>query len=143
MRRNAIFLVTLLRWRHIVESMKQRYISLGILVVGIAILANTRSTSSRTRARLAPVRTPALEHKRPGRRGYVVNAYNLLLDHDVPNLGLRKGQFLKVYPEALIYLGDMVAIRGEMDTLSVARYEDELMGCVAGLAVKDELPVLA
>jgi hypothetical protein len=123
--------------------MKRNYIGLGILVFGIAVLANTRSVSPRAHARVAPVRSPAPEQKRPAERGYFANAYNLLLDHDVPGLGLHKGQFLKVYPEAPIYLGDVVAVRTESDTLSVAYYQDELMGCVAGLAVKDELPVFA
>lgn len=51
---------------------------------------------------------------------------------DVPGLGLARGRSYRIDPEALIYLGDPVAVRGEDGDVLVTRYEDEWMGAVIG-----------
>ena len=58
-----------------------------------------------------------------------------VLEFDIPAWGFRKGEQVRIFPNAPIYLGDIVALRSERG-LELARYRDEYMGSVAGLAVR-------
>lgn len=58
-----------------------------------------------------------------------------MLEFDIPAWGFHKGEQVRVFPNAPIYLGDIVALRSEHG-LKLARYRDEYMGSVAGLAVR-------
>jgi hypothetical protein len=51
---------------------------------------------------------------------------------DIPAFGLRQGERFEVCPDAPIYLGDVVALDGDGGGIVLARYRDDLMGCVAG-----------
>jgi hypothetical protein len=52
---------------------------------------------------------------------------------DVPAFGLRRGQPFEIYPDAPIYLNDVVALRSDGGGIVLARYRDDFIGCVAGL----------
>ncbi len=56
------------------------------------------------------------------------------LPRDLPALGLFKNNLYAVDPDALIYLGDPVAVR-LTDGVRIEPYRDELMACVVGLVV--------
>ena len=58
-----------------------------------------------------------------------------MLEFDIPAWGFCKGERVRVFPNAPIYLGDVVALRSD-EGLKLARYRDEYMGSVAGLAVR-------
>lgn len=58
-----------------------------------------------------------------------------VLEFDIPAWGFHKGEQVRVFPNAPIYLDDIVALRSEHG-LKLARYRDEYMGSVAGLAVR-------
>lgn len=60
-----------------------------------------------------------------------------VLSKDVPSLQLRRGELLRVEPEALIYVGDIVALKSEQQEVVLTRYHDELMHCVSGLVVRE------
>lgn len=66
------------------------------------------------------------------RRKLEPSALRLRALTDVPGLGLARGRSYRVDPEALIYLGDPVAVRGEDGGVLVTRYEDAWMGAVIG-----------
>lgn len=57
------------------------------------------------------------------------------LEFDIPAWGFRKGEQVRVFPDAPVYLGDIVALRSD-EGLKLARYRDEYMGLVVGLAVR-------
>ena len=59
----------------------------------------------------------------------------LVLEFDIPAWGFRKGERVRVFSDVPIYLGDIVALRSD-EGLKLARYRDEYMGSVAGLAVR-------
>ena len=59
-----------------------------------------------------------------------------VLEFDIPAWGFRKGEQVRVFPNAPIYLDDIVALKHENGELKLARYRDEYMGVVAGLAVR-------
>jgi hypothetical protein len=61
-----------------------------------------------------------------------------VLARDVPSLELRRGEVLRVEPEALIHVGDVVALRSDEPEVVLARFHDELMHCVAGLVVREQ-----
>lgn len=68
------------------------------------------------------------------------------LQRDIPALGLRRGQFFRLEPDAPIYLDDLVVLRPDDfvpegapegapppgERLSLARYRDELIHRVVG-----------
>ena len=58
-----------------------------------------------------------------------------VLEFDIPAWGFCKGERVRVFPNAPIYLGDVVALKSG-EELRLARYRDEYMGVVAGLAVR-------
>ena len=58
------------------------------------------------------------------------------LEFDIPAWGFRRGEQVRIFPNAPIYLGDIVALKSESGELKLARYRDEYMGTVAGLAVR-------
>ena len=58
-----------------------------------------------------------------------------VLEHDIPAWGFRRGEQVRVFPNAPIYLDDIVALRSD-GGLKLARYRDEYIGSVAGLAVR-------
>ncbi len=58
-----------------------------------------------------------------------------VLEFDIPAWGFSKGEQVRIFPNAPIYLDDIVALRSE-EGLKLARYRDEYMGSVAGLAVR-------
>lgn len=57
------------------------------------------------------------------------------LSKDLPAFGLLKNNIYTVDPDALIYLGDPVAVRLTGDTIRIESYNDDLMGCVVGLVL--------
>ena len=59
-----------------------------------------------------------------------------VLEFDIPAWGFRKGEQVRVFPNAPIYLDDIVALKHESGELKLARYRDEYIGVVAGLAVR-------
>lgn len=59
-----------------------------------------------------------------------------VLEFDIPAWGFRKGEQVRVFPNAPIYLDDIVALKHGDGELKLARYRDEYMGVVAGLAVR-------
>ena len=63
-----------------------------------------------------------------------------ILARDVPSLDLRRGEQLRVDPEALIYVGDVVALKTDEPEVVLARFHDELMHCVDGLVVREAHP---
>lgn len=63
-----------------------------------------------------------------------------VLAQDVPSLDLRRGERLRVEPNALIYVGDVVAIKSDEPEVVLARYHDELMHCIDGLVVREPQP---
>lgn len=60
-----------------------------------------------------------------------------VLAKDAPALDLRRGELLRVEPEAPIRLGDVVALKSAEPELVLTRFHDELMHCVAGLVVRE------
>ena len=58
-----------------------------------------------------------------------------VLEFDIPAWGFSKGEQVRIFPNAPIYLGDIVALKSE-EGLKLARYRDEYMGSVEGLAVR-------
>lgn len=83
-------------------------------------LTNASSSSSSRPPRLAPRR--------------------FVLARDVPSLELRRGERLCVDPDALIHVGDVVALKSEEPEVVLARFHDELMHCVDGLVVREAQP---
>lgn len=69
-----------------------------------------------------------------------VAARRFVLAKDVPSLDLHRGELLRVEPDALIRVGDIVALKTEEPEVVLARFHDELMHCVAGLVVRDPQP---
>ena len=63
-----------------------------------------------------------------------------VLAKDVPSLELRRGERLRVEPDALIYVGDVVALKSDEPEVVLARFHDELMHCVDGLVVREPQP---
>lgn len=59
------------------------------------------------------------------------------LTDDAPSLNLRRGELLRVEPEALIFVGDVVALKTEEPEVVLTRFHDELMHCVEGLVVRE------
>lgn len=59
------------------------------------------------------------------------------VEHDVPWLDLRRGEQCRIEPEALIRIGDVVALYSDQGEVTLTRFHDELMGCVAGLVVRE------
>lgn len=57
------------------------------------------------------------------------------LPKDLPAFGLLKNNVYAVDPDALIYLGDPVAVRLTGNTIRIEPYNDDLMGCVVGLVL--------
>ncbi|HEX7003494.1 MAG TPA: hypothetical protein VF168_04860 [Trueperaceae bacterium] len=60
-----------------------------------------------------------------------------ILAKDVPSLDLRRGERLLVDPDALIYVGDVVALKSDEPEVVLARFHDELMHCVDGLVIRE------
>jgi hypothetical protein len=76
----------------------------------------------------------------PGRESLEVGRAlprRFVLAEDAPSLDLRRGELLRVEPEALIRVGDVVALRTEDAEVVLTRFHDELMHCVAGLVVRE------
>lgn len=73
------------------------------------------------------------EVKRSARAAYQEGAW--VLEFDIPAWGFSKGEQVRIFPNVPIYLDDIVALRSE-EGLKLARYRDEYMGSVAGLAVR-------
>ena len=89
-----------------------------------------------------------LARKAPAARSEIAtgtgsNRNRFVLQKDVPELGLRRGELLRIDPEALVYVGDVVALRDAHDEVVLARFHDELMHCTAGLVVKESNAVAA
>ena len=61
------------------------------------------------------------------------------LPQDLPALGLFKDHTYAIDPDALIYLGDPVVVRLTGRAVRIEPYCDELMGCVIGLVVAQNL----
>lgn len=59
------------------------------------------------------------------------------LTKDAPSLDLRRGELLRVEPEALIFVGDVVALKTDEPQVVLTRFRDELMHCVEGLVVRE------
>ncbi len=57
------------------------------------------------------------------------------LQRDLPHLGLMRGRNYLVDPEALLYLGDPVVVRGEQGSVFLTGFQDEWMGSVIGRVV--------
>jgi hypothetical protein len=90
------------------------------LFAAVAMTRKTPGVSGRER--------PADGHRIPRR---------FVLAEDAPSLDLRRGELLRVEPEALIRVGDVVALRTEKSEVVLTRFHDELMHCVAGLVVRE------
>ena len=73
----------------------------------------------------------------PSRREVAPEPRRFVLEQDVPSLGFRQGDLLRVEPHALIYIGDIVSLYSNGPEVVLARYHDELMHCVEGLVVRE------
>ncbi|MEX2543310.1 MAG: hypothetical protein WD314_16010 [Trueperaceae bacterium] len=68
-------------------------------------------------------------------RGHAPRRFKL--SNDAPSLNLRRGELLRVEPEALIFVGDVVALKTDEPEVVLTRFHDELMHCVEGLVVRE------
>ena len=57
------------------------------------------------------------------------------LPQDLPDLGLFKNNVYAIDPDALIYLGDPVAVRLTGSKVRIEPYSDDLIDCVVGLVL--------
>ena len=112
--------------------MKSQTLGFGMLAAGLFILAGTHALTAIQRDRAKP--SPIL---RTSRQKQVADRYRITLGHDMKPFGLYKGDLLTIYPDALIYLGDLVALKSGGGELTLARYRDEYMDRVFGLVVKE------
>ncbi len=83
----------------------------------------------------APVSAQRPTRVAPHRANRVRKEGTWVLEFDIPAWGFCKGERVRIFPNAPIYLGDIVALRSESG-LQLARYRDEYIGSVIGLAVR-------
>ena len=69
--------------------------------------------------------------------------HRITVQKDVPALGLARGDLLRIESEALIHVGDVVALRSGGEEVVLTRFHDELMHCTAGLVVRERAAVHA
>lgn len=67
--------------------------------------------------------------------------HRFVAQRSAPSLGIRRGDVLRVEPEALIRPGDVVALLPERAEVVLTRFHDELMHCTAGRVVPEGAPV--
>jgi hypothetical protein len=82
-------------------------------------------------------KAPASAVQGPGPDDASEVPHRFVLTNDVPSLDLRRGEQLRVEPNALIRLGDVVALKNEQHEVVLTRFHDELMHCVAGLVIRE------
>lgn len=76
------------------------------------------------------------------RRAPAPERRSLVLERDLPELGLPRGAELTIVPEAPIRIGDLVALKAPRDEVVLARYRDELIANIDGLVCVRTAPAL-
>lgn len=99
-------------------------LGIGMVVTGLAFFADAARG-----LRHVPKVLEAQKNVRSGVPSFT-------LRFDIPEWGLRRGERLWIDADALIRLGDFVALKAAPGDVVLARYCDELMGSVAGLIVR-------
>jgi hypothetical protein len=66
---------------------------------------------------------------------YRESGRRIWLSRDIPSLNLLGNRFYRIDPDALLYLGDPVAVRTGDDRVMVAPYQDDLLASVVGRVV--------
>jgi hypothetical protein len=75
-------------------------------------------------------------HPQPAQRPEAPAGRRIWLNRDIPSLNLSGNRFYRIDPDALLYLGDQVAVRvEESDRVMVAPYQDDLLASVVGRVV--------